>query len=182
MRRDDPADAWAVEGIGRYLIFLLLGPGKILILLRLRGVDMPWSGQNPGSKGLRGKILRNKELAEQRVVAAFASDWFGFGRTSPLCAVCILGQGCTSHAEGLFLWRAVENRWRIAGLDWPAEDRISRFPGGFFRCVVSECFRDLRQPSMNRLGFGDAGQFFVESTGLKEVDERELPHHQPNDG
>jgi hypothetical protein len=40
----------------------------------------------------------------------------------------------------------------------------------------------LRQPLMNRLAFGDAGQFFVKSTGLEEVDERELPHHQPNDG
>ena len=84
MRRDLPAGAWAVEGIGRYLIFLLLGPGKILILLRLRGVDMPWSGQNIGSKGLRGKILRDKELAAHKVIAAFASDWFGYGRTSPL--------------------------------------------------------------------------------------------------
>jgi hypothetical protein len=84
MRWEEPAGAWARDGMWRYLIFFLLGRGKILILLRLGGVDMPCSGQNLGSKGLRGKILRNKELAEQRVVAAFASDWLGSGLTIPL--------------------------------------------------------------------------------------------------
>jgi hypothetical protein len=72
---------------------------------------MPWSGQNPGSKGLRGKILRNKELA-QVGLAAWVPNCFGVGRTIRLCAFYSLGQGCSSHAaDFLFcaeLWKTAK--------------------------------------------------------------------------
>jgi hypothetical protein len=71
MRWDDPAGF----GAPRYgSDFFGLARGKILILLRLRGLDRPSSRQNIGSKGLTGKILRNKGLAAWIGPAAFVSE------------------------------------------------------------------------------------------------------------
>jgi len=71
MRCDGPAGASAPAG--RRIFFSTLG--KILILLELRRGYLASSAQNLGSKGLTGKILRNKELAVETRAAARASDW-----------------------------------------------------------------------------------------------------------
>src|SRR5450631_3819040 len=76
-----------------------LRPGvKLLISLRLRDADSPLALQNIVSKGLRSKILRNKELATQLAPTA-APEWLGLGCTIQLCAFYSLGQGCSSHVD-----------------------------------------------------------------------------------
>ena len=50
------------EGIFIFTIFFSVAP-KILGFIELRVRDMAWDRQNLEPQGLRGKILRNKELA-----------------------------------------------------------------------------------------------------------------------
>ena len=76
--------------------------------------------QNLRTKGLMGKIFRNKELGEARrwrvevFSVACVEETLG---TVPLCAFCILGKGCSSQECGIFLWKAVEKGQRgAAGL------------------------------------------------------------------
>jgi len=66
--------------------------------------------QDLRTKGLMGKIFRNKELGEarrcgRRVFGRLCGETLG---TVPLCAFCILGKGCSSQERGIFLWKAVE--------------------------------------------------------------------------
>ena len=67
--------------------------------------------QNLRTKGLMGKIFRNKELGEARrwrvevFSAGCVAEALG---TVPLCAFCILGKGCSSQECGIFLWKTVE--------------------------------------------------------------------------
>jgi len=75
MRASDRRGSRMDAGVYIALLFLV-GRGKILILLELPMRDMLSSGQNIGSKGLSGKILRNKGLVTGIVPAACASDWF----------------------------------------------------------------------------------------------------------
>ncbi len=69
------------------------------------------SVQNLRTKGLMGKIFRNKEL---RGPGGWRIEVFSAGcveealGTVPLCAFCILGKGCSSQECGIFLWKAVE--------------------------------------------------------------------------
>jgi hypothetical protein len=56
--------------------FFLVARSKVLILLRLRGIDRPPVRQNIGTKEVVPKILKHKGLAAQIRPAAFASDWF----------------------------------------------------------------------------------------------------------
>jgi hypothetical protein len=85
---------------------------KILIFLELREVDRGAGLQNIRTKGLIGKILQNKELAEvrrwRRGVAAFPLDCVDALRTFPVWAFHILGKGRSSQEGGILLWRAVE--------------------------------------------------------------------------
>jgi hypothetical protein len=63
--------------------------------------------QNIGTKGLVGKILQTMELAGVRI-AGFPLDSVDALRTLPVCAFCLLGQGCSSQELGTFLWKVVE--------------------------------------------------------------------------
>ena len=89
--------------------------------------------QNLRTKGLMGKIFRNKELggASRRRVEVFSvgcvEETLG---TVPLCAFCILGKGCSSQECGIFLWKAVENYWERRVLH-PLRPHRERFDLGF---------------------------------------------------
>jgi hypothetical protein len=73
---------------------------------------MPGRVQNIESTRLMGKILRNKGLATGILPhgsnAEFTPDCLKSGRTIPVCAFHILGQGRPSQDVGIFLWKAVE--------------------------------------------------------------------------
>jgi len=114
------------QSAGGIPLFFSLDVDKILILLGLRRRDLPPSGQNIGSKELSGKILRNKELGEERVRTSRIANWLELGRTMPLCAFYLLGQGCSSHACSFFcagLWksgrafRALRGTWEVSFRD-----------------------------------------------------------------
>jgi len=104
--------------VGYTRAFFLHRFGKIFVFFELRGIDMGVGGQNIGTKELAGKILRNKELALQVCGWRRGTDGFPVDRekdrekdgvsTSPLWALCILGQGCSSQRMGIILWKAVE--------------------------------------------------------------------------
>jgi len=67
--------------------------------------------QNIGTKGLAGKILQTNELAgvgRLCLTTGFPLDGVNALRTVPLCAFCILGQGCSSQEPGILLWKVVE--------------------------------------------------------------------------
>src|SRR5450631_3136106 len=85
-----------------------LRPGvKLLISLRLRDADSPLALQNIVSKGLRSKILRNKELATQLAPTA-APEWLGLGCTIH-CALSIHSVKVVRHTDEFSLFRTVEN-------------------------------------------------------------------------
>jgi hypothetical protein len=68
--------------------------------------------QNIDSQELRGKILRNKELAaaiaDCQLESALAPDLPRIARMIPFCAFCVPGKGCSSHGCEFFLGEAVE--------------------------------------------------------------------------
>ena len=103
--------------------FFSLDVGKILILLGLRRADRLSSGQNTGTKGLRDKILRNKELDEEREPSPLIANWLGLGRTMLLCAFYLLGQGCSSHVCSFSLCISVEKLKGLSSWAW----RTGRF-------------------------------------------------------
>jgi hypothetical protein len=91
--------------------FFLHRLDKIFRFFELRGMGMGAWRQNIGTKGLIGKILRNKELAgvgRLCLTTGFPLAGMDAVRTVPLCAFCILGQGCSSQELGIFLWKVVE--------------------------------------------------------------------------
>jgi hypothetical protein len=63
--------------------------------------------QNIGTKGLVGKILQTMELAGVGI-AGFPIDSVDALHTLPVCAFCMLGQGCSSQEPRIFLWKVVE--------------------------------------------------------------------------
>lgn len=112
---DPPWERWDHrQSAGGIPSFFSLDVGKILILLGLQRGDRPSSGQNIGTKGLRGKILRNKELDEERVPSPLIANWLGLGRTMLLCAFYLLGQGCSSHVCSFSLCISVEKLKNVA--------------------------------------------------------------------
>jgi hypothetical protein len=88
---------------------------KLLILRHLPSRDAPRQPQNIANKRLTGKIFQNKEFA------VFSGGWSLPSvpavsllmrlRTIPLCAFCVLGQGCPSQGAGFLLRRTVEKYW-----------------------------------------------------------------------
>src|ERR1022692_3250902 len=135
--------------------FLSLDVGKILILLGLRRGDLHPSGQNIGTKGLRDKILRNKELDEKRVPSPLIANWLGLGRTMPLCAFYLLGQGCSSHVYGFSLCRFVEKRKDPSSRARRAGRFASPIRGSLIfykaerQCVLSQFFANKKQSCLN---------------------------------
>jgi hypothetical protein len=96
-------------------------------------MDMACELQNIRRKGLTGKIFRKKELAAvfSRRVAMIPIDRVGETlRTVRVWAFHILGQGCSSQAGGIFLWKAVENYWERRVLH-PLRPHRERFDLGF---------------------------------------------------
>jgi len=98
-------------------VFFFVDSAKVLRLWELGWGYPLFARQNIDSMGVAGKILRNKELGAT-ICSIPGSGWneawtsheLKLGRTLPLSASRILGQGRTSKVRGLFLWRAVENR------------------------------------------------------------------------
>src|SRR5947208_15715202 len=93
-------------------LFFFAWISKILIRLDLRELDRGAWRQNLGIKGLTAKIFQNKDLAEPQCgwdgMAASLLDAVDAGRTFPLCAFRILGQGCSSQEAGVLLCSSVE--------------------------------------------------------------------------
>src|SRR5450631_469949 len=135
--------------------FFSLDVGKILILLGLRRGGLPSSGQNIGSKGLRSKILRNKELDEERVLSPLIANWLGLGRTMLLCAFYLLGQGCSSHDYGFSLCRFVEKRKDPSSRARRAGPFASPIRGSLIfykaerQCVLSRFFANKKQSCLH---------------------------------
>ena len=135
--------------------FFSLDVGKTLILLGLRRGDLPSSGQNIGTKGLRDKILRNKELDEKRVPSPLIANWLGLGRTMPLCAFYLLGQGCSSHVYGFSLCRFVEKRKDPSSRARRAGRFGSPIRGSLIfykaerQCVLSQFFANKKQSCLH---------------------------------
>jgi hypothetical protein len=89
--------------------FFWADEAKFLILPDLPDIDILESRQNIADKRLTCKIFQNRELAAfKRWDFAIAATSPLLSRTVPLCALCILGQGCSSQAMDFFLWKVVE--------------------------------------------------------------------------
>ena len=88
--------------------FFWANASKLLILPDLPDFDTPSTRQNIADKRLTRKIFQNRELAVCLDFAIADTSPLLPLRTVPLCAPCILGQGCSSQAMDFFLWKAVE--------------------------------------------------------------------------
>jgi hypothetical protein len=95
------------KGPGYLHHFFLHRLNKIFRFFELPGTGMRARRQNIGTKGLVGKILQTMELAGVGI-AGFPLDEVDALRTLPVCAFCMLGQGCSSQELGIFLWKVVE--------------------------------------------------------------------------
>jgi hypothetical protein len=76
-----------------YLTFFFARIHKILDSLELRRPDTRLASQNLGSKGVTGKILKNKELAERaetRRISAARSPKISWGKFALTLIVCTL--------------------------------------------------------------------------------------------
>jgi hypothetical protein len=80
---------------------------------------MPATSQNLETKGLRGKIFHLKDLeGTDRRLDSIAISLRHFAIetgscTAPVCAFCILSQGCSSQEAEILLWKAVEKAARL---------------------------------------------------------------------
>jgi hypothetical protein len=85
---------------------------------------MAAASQNPGTKGLNRKILRNKDLARSlwrsdgvAIASRHFLKWAAFC-TAPVWAFRILSQGCSSQEAEIFLWKTVEKSERGEESSW----------------------------------------------------------------
>jgi hypothetical protein len=103
------------------LLFFLAEAAKFLILRCLHSENIPGRPQNIANKRLTCKILQNKWLA------VFSRRWSPPSvtarsllmrlRTIPLCATCILGQGCSSQGIIFFVVEDCGKRLVRSGLE-----------------------------------------------------------------